>query len=72
MGGWDEQAADRAEFDARVEFSNGGHLEVSGFRVVEHLTGLGQLPPHGARFTAAPPRFARLGTFPVRAFAVTP
>ena len=40
--------------------------------VVEHLTGLDQVPPLGARFTAAPPRFARFGTFPVRAFAVVP
>lgn len=39
--------------------------------IVEHLTGLDQLPPHGARFTAAPPMLARFGTFPVRAFAVT-
>lgn len=38
--------------------------------VVDHLTGLDQVPPLGARFTAAPPRFASFGTFPVRAFAV--
>jgi kynurenine formamidase len=38
--------------------------------VVEHLTGLDQLPTYGARFTAAPPRLAGVGTFPVRAFAV--
>jgi kynurenine formamidase len=38
--------------------------------IVEHLTGLDQLPPLGARFTAAPPRFAQFGTFPVRAYAV--
>jgi len=38
--------------------------------VVEHLTGLDQLPAKGARFTAVPPRFARFGTFPVRAFAI--
>jgi kynurenine formamidase len=40
--------------------------------VVEHLTGLDQVPEHGARFTAAPPRFAGFGTFPVRAFAAVP
>lgn len=40
--------------------------------VVEHLTGLDQLPPTGARFTAAPPRFAAFGTFPVRAYAAVP
>lgn len=38
--------------------------------IVEHLTGLEQLPPVGARFTAAPPRLARSGTVAVRAFAV--
>jgi kynurenine formamidase len=38
--------------------------------IVEHLTGLDQVPPHGAQFTAAPPRLAQFGTFPVRAFAV--
>ena len=40
--------------------------------VVEHLTGLGQLPPAGAWFTAAPLRVERLGTIPVRAFARLP
>ncbi|MBX7269127.1 cyclase family protein [Micromonospora sp. Llam7] len=38
--------------------------------IVEHLTGLAALPPDGFRFTAAPPRVAGMGTFPVRAFAV--
>jgi arylformamidase len=37
--------------------------------VVEHLTRLGELPPHGARFTAAPPAIEGFGTFPVRAYA---
>ena len=39
---------------------------------VEHLTGLEQLPPTGARFTAVPPRVEGFGTFPVRAFAAVP
>jgi kynurenine formamidase len=47
-------------------------LLAAGVPVVEHLTGLDQLPPHGARFTAAPPRFRRFGTFPVRAYAAVP
>jgi arylformamidase len=38
--------------------------------IVEHMTGLEQLPDHGFRFTAAPPRVRGMGTFPVRAFAV--
>jgi kynurenine formamidase len=44
----------------------------AGVPVVEHLTGLAALPPHGARFTAVPPRVAGFGTFPVRAFAAVP
>jgi arylformamidase len=44
----------------------------AGIPIVEHLTGLDQLPPRGARFTAAPPRVAEFGTFPVRAFATVP
>jgi arylformamidase len=38
--------------------------------VVEHLTGLDQLPDNGFRFTAAPPAIRGMGTFPVRAFAI--
>jgi arylformamidase len=47
-------------------------LLAAGIPIVEHLTGLGQLPPTGARFTAAPPLFAGFGTFPVRAYAAIP
>ena len=45
-------------------------LLAAGVPIVEHLTGLAALPPDGFRFTAAPPRVAGMGTFPVRAFAV--
>lgn len=38
--------------------------------IVEHLTGLEQLPHRGFRFFAAPARIAGLGSFPVRAFAL--
>jgi arylformamidase len=41
----------------------------AGTLICEHMTGLGALPPSGFRFTAAPPRIAGMGTFPVRAFA---
>jgi arylformamidase len=44
----------------------------AGIPVVEHLTGLENLPPTGARFTAAPPRVSGFGTFPVRAYASVP
>ena len=36
----------------------------------EHLTGLRRLPDIGFRFSAVPPKFRGMGTFPVRAFAV--
>ncbi|WP_446218374.1 cyclase family protein [Micromonospora sp. IBHARD004] len=45
-------------------------LLAAGVPIVEHLTGLDALPPTGFRFTAAPPRVAGMGTFPVRAFGV--
>ena len=47
-------------------------LLAAGIPIVEHLTGLGELPPTGARFTAAPPRVSAFGTFPVRAYASVP
>ena len=47
-------------------------LLTAGIPIVEHLTGLDQLPPTGARFTTAPPRIADFRTFPVRAYAALP
>jgi arylformamidase len=47
-------------------------LLAAGIPVVEHLTGLDQLPPSGASFTAVPLRVAGLGTIPVRAYAQLP
>jgi kynurenine formamidase len=44
----------------------------AGIPIVEHLTGLDQLPPTGARFTAVPLRIEGFGTIPVRAFARVP
>jgi arylformamidase len=43
----------------------------AGIPIVEHLTGIDQLPERGFRFTAAPPRVHGMGTWPVRAYAVT-
>jgi arylformamidase len=37
--------------------------------IVEHLCRLELLPEKGFRFTAVPPKFVGVGTFPVRAFA---
>ena len=42
----------------------------AGIPIVEHLTRLGDLPEHGARFFAVPPKVSGFGTFPVRAFAM--
>lgn len=40
--------------------------------IVEHLRGLDQLPTRDFTFTAVPPKFKGVGTFPVRAFAQVP
>ena len=60
------------------DIEGGGHrpahsiLLRAGIPVVEHLTGLGQLPPTGFRFTAAPIPIAGTGTFATRAYATVP
>ena len=41
----------------------------SGILIVEHLCNLGAVPDAGFRFSAIPPKFQGVGTFPVRAFA---
>lgn len=45
-------------------------LLAAGIPIVEHLTHLERLPGDGFHFSAAPPRIASVGTFPVRAHAV--
>lgn len=42
----------------------------AGLPLVEHLTGLGAMPPTGWRFFAVPPRIRGMATFPIRAFAI--
>jgi arylformamidase len=37
--------------------------------IVEHLCNLGSLPEDGFTFSAVPPKFKGVGTFPVRAMA---
>jgi hypothetical protein len=60
------------------DLDGGGHrpahsiLLRAGIPVVEHLTGLGQLPPAGFRFTAAPIPLVAAGTFATRAYATVP
>ncbi len=41
----------------------------AGIPIIEHLTGLDQLPTDDFRFTAVPPKIEGAGTFTVRAFA---
>ncbi|MBN9386994.1 MAG: cyclase family protein [Chloroflexi bacterium] len=41
----------------------------AGILIVEHLTRLELLPDEGFKFSAVPPKFEGVGTFPVRAFA---
>ena len=44
-------------------------LLASDILIVEHLCNLGQLPDEGFTFSALPPKFKGVGTFPVRAMA---
>lgn len=47
-------------------------LLAAGIPIVEHLTGLAELPARGATFSAVPPMVEAFGTFPVRAYARIP
>ncbi len=42
----------------------------AGIPIIEHMTGLGQLPSEGFRFSAVPPKVKGMGTFPARAHAI--
>jgi arylformamidase len=44
----------------------------AGIPIVEHLCNLDGLPASGFEFTAAPLKVMRMGTFPVRAYAMVP
>lgn len=46
-------------------------LLAAGIPIVEHLCNLASAPTEGFDFTAAPPKVERMGTFPVRAHAVS-
>ena len=47
-------------------------LLAAGIHVVEHLTGLDEVPESGSTVTVVPPKIEGFGTFPVRAFARIP
>jgi kynurenine formamidase len=42
----------------------------AGVVIVEHMTNLGAVPDGSFRFFAVPPKVRRMGSFPVRAFAI--
>jgi arylformamidase len=65
---------DSVNIDAVDDLTRPAHsiLLAAGIPIVEHMTGLDQVPPFGATFTALPPRLVNFGTFPVRAFASVP
>jgi arylformamidase len=63
---------DSVNIDDMGDVSRPAHCGLlgAGIPIVEHLVGLDQLIDiTDFTFTAAPPKFAALGTFPVRAFA---
>jgi kynurenine formamidase len=62
---------DSLNIDDGADASRPAHTTLlrAGIPIVEHLTGLDQLPLDGFRFTAAPPRVVGIGTWPVRAYA---
>lgn len=47
-------------------------LLAAGIPIIEHMTRLGELPATGFRFSAVPPKVRRMGTFPVRPWAILP
>ena len=63
---------DSVNIDDTADGSRPAHTTLlrAGIPIVEHLTGLEQLPLSGFRFTAVAPRVAGMATWPVRAYAV--
>lgn len=63
---------DGQNIDSTSDPSRPAHtlLLAANIPIVEHLTGLQELPFDGFRFTAAPPLVVGMGTWPVRAYAV--
>jgi kynurenine formamidase len=72
----EEQAAlvgiDSLNIDETSDGSRPAHtlLLAAGIPILEHLTGLGRLPPEGFRLHAVPAPVAGMGSFPVRAYAL--
>ena len=64
---------DSYNIDDTKDMTRPAHSELlrAGIFIIEHLTNLDALPESGFRFFAVPPKVRGLGTFPVRAFAIT-
>ena len=65
---------DSVNLDDLADRQRPAHTVAAGadIPVAEHLCGLDALPEEGFRFFAVPVKVRRLGTFPVRAFAIIP
>ena len=65
---------DAVNIDDLADPARPAHTQLLGAQVLvlEHLTGLGAVPPRGARLHAAPPAWRGVGTWPVRAYALVP
>src|SRR5215203_2056118 len=63
---------DAVNIDDLEDASRPAHtrLLAAGVLILEHLTGLADLPDSGARLHAAPPAWSGVGTWPVRAYAL--
>lgn len=64
---------DSVNIDDMADLTRPAHtiLLRANIPIVEHLTNLDRLPMSGFRFFAVPPRLVGMGTFTVRAFALT-
>jgi arylformamidase len=63
---------DSYNIDDTADLSRPAHslLLGAGIYIIEHMTGLHELPVSGFRFFAVPQKIRGLGSFPVRAFAI--
>jgi kynurenine formamidase len=63
---------DSLNIDDTADASRPAHTALleAGIPIVEHLTGLGQLPARGFRLHAAPSAIVGFGTWPVRVYAL--
>jgi kynurenine formamidase len=65
-------AIDTVNIDDMADMTRPAHTGLlgAGIPILEHMTGLEQLPAEGFRFHAAPVPVVGMGSFPVRAYAI--